>query len=1116
LRDEDRKYFNLILNQLEKAYSIAIKAKKKRIDPEDFPEILLAWDMAERVEKLVGPRGIANFIRINQQLSREELALKAVDAILNGEFGVLSIEKAADQAIRTALAILTEGVTVAPTQGIYKVCIRKNPYPYLSIYFAGPIRSAGGTEAGLILVYADYVRKRLGLMRYRPLISETENEINRFVEEIRTYEREVGRFQFHVPDSLIELAVSRLPIEINGVPTTNVEVTLNRNMTRIETNRLRGGALIVLNDGLIARAKKILGIISELKIEGWEWLSEINVKDLTHKGENTIFGVIGGRPVISFPEDLHGFRLRYGRAPNMGLSAVGVHPATFAILDYIIVPGTQIKVEYPGKGAIVVPVSSISPPIVKLKDLSVIRVRSEEEAERIKADILQVLWLGDMLISVGDFLENNALLRPSPYVEEWWLQDFKEALLNNSKDLERLNISTKRQMAIADGETPTFEEALLISQVLKIPLHPSYTLRWRAISVKELKYLLEYLWRKATLLDDSVSVPYDSFFSLILDKLLVTYIVKENEIRFKDQNIDIFRYLFKLKNRQKLSIEGNNILKVVSSIFRAEIRDTMGSIVPARMGRPEKASHREMSPSVHVLFPVGIAGGPTRNLVAAAEDKGVVSVNLAYRRCKKCGAITYYSFCRKCGVKTEQLFYCKSCNAQFKEDVCPSCGRKLNPFRETKVDLKTLLLAYKTKLKPFPKLIKGVKALTSGEKIPEYIEKGLLRAFYNLSVFKDGTIRFDATNAPLTHFRPVDIGLSLEKAHQLGYNVRSIDQTVPLKVQDIIIPRKAAEYLVRISLFVDKLLEEVYGLEPYYNVKRIEDLVGKLVVGLSPHTSVGVIGRIIGFTDAQVLYAHPFWHATKRRDCDGDQDSIMLLMDVLLNFSRHYLPKTIGGEMDTPLLLSPVVIPAEVDSQAHKIELVDRYPREFYDLTLEGKTSNEAAKLFKWVYNILNTNLQYSEIPFQFNGCKLSLKNNITTYSRLKTMYDKILHQIKICELISPDFTSKIAKSIIEHHLLPDLIGNLKAYINRGYRCKKCGAIYRRPPLFGKCERCGGGLIPTVKEKNVIKYLLTIKQLLNKYCAGESYLNQRFYLLERELKEIISVKKDQRKLIDYF
>src|SRR5207244_7032024 len=112
-----------------------------------------------------------------------------------------------------------------------------------------------------------------------------------------------------------------------------------------------------------------------------------------------------------------------------------------------------------------------------------------------------------------------------------------------------------------------------------------------------------------------------------------------------------------------------------------------------------------------------------------------------------------------------------------------------------------------------------------------------------------------------------------------------------------VFPDTCAQYLLKASKFLDDLLSSYYGLERVYNASKSEDLIGRLVVGLSPHTSVGVVGRIVGFTKASVCYAHPFWHAAKRRDCDGDEDSVSLLLDVLPNFSRESMLDTNYGHM---------------------------------------------------------------------------------------------------------------------------------------------------------------------------------------------------------------------------
>ena len=72
-------------------------------------------------------------------------------------------------------------------------------------------------------------------------------------------------------------------------------------------------------------------------------------------------------------------------------------------------------------------------------------------------------------------------------------------------------------------------------------------------------------------------------------------------------------------------------------------------------------------------------------------------------------------------------------------------------------------------LERLPSKIKGMKELSTKSKIPEPLEKGILRAKYSLPVFRDGTIRYDMSDVPLTHFTPLEINTSHEKLVELGY-----------------------------------------------------------------------------------------------------------------------------------------------------------------------------------------------------------------------------------------------------------------------------------------------------------------------------------------------------------
>ena len=386
------------------------------------------------------------------------------------------------------------------------------------------------------------------------------------------------------------------------------------------------------------------------------------------------------------------------------------------------------------------------------------------------------------------------------------------------------------------------------------------------------------------------------------------------------------------------------------------------------MGRPEKAEERKMHPPVQVLFPVGRTKGSERRLEHVARSVQAVqtldsfdidtdevsrssmisgtSLELVSRTCPACGNKTFESRCPECGFHTEIERWCSQddCGLPIDETtgMCPR-SHDVNQIRSTRdiiVDMQDLLDRTKVEVnEPQTYNPRGVLGLTSDSKIPEYVGKGILRAKHGVYCYRDGTTRFDVTDAPLTHFTPKEIGVSVESLEEIGYYsdykgepLVDENQIVELKVQDIIIPENGADYMIRVGKFVDDCLEKIYGLERYYNFSEPNDIVGQLVIGLAPHTSAGIIGRIIGFTNASICYAHPYWHAAKRRNCDGDEDALLLVLDALINFSKSYLPAGRGGFMDAPLVLSVILNPSEVDDEAHNIEVCHRYPAQFFDM----------------------------------------------------------------------------------------------------------------------------------------------------------------------------------------
>jgi len=1122
-----RRYVETLENKLEELYVISEEAREKGYDPTLEPECKVAKDLADLVEGLVGPKGVAESIReLSKKIPREELAFKIAEEIVYGKFGHLEPEAVAEQAIRTALAILTEGLTAAPLQGVAEAKIKTNHdrTHYLAIYFAGPIRSAGGTDQALTLVIGDFVRRLIGLDRYKP----TEEEISRFVEEMRLYERSVSRFQYHVSDEELRKALEWLPVEVTGTESDPVEVSSFRNLPRVETNRVRGGALRVVNDGVVGRAPKVLTIIEKLGFQGWDWLKEFRRKS-EKKSAGFMDDVIAGRPIFSFPSKRGGFRLRYGRARNTGLAAVGVHPATMLVLQGFLAAGTQLRLELPGKGGIAVPVDSLEPPIVRLKDSSVVRV-SVENFHGMKNNIEKILFLGDILISFGDFLYNSKLLEPSGYVEEWWAEDLRKAIVEKFKGhlesaSETIEVPLERLKVFLEDpfmSKPCVKEAIILSLTLDIPLHPSFTFFWPNLSsLEQLKQLREWL------LNSEIYHEKDAVCKIIgkmeveikhsLETICLPHKISNEKVIIEGEEAHTFAFCLGYRKPPNLDFSStSSILEAISLLSNMQIRKKAPTLVGSRMGRPEKAKRREMKPLVHVLFPVSLAGGAKRDIVEAAKREPVF-VDIVKRKCSACKTFTFRAKCPICGSETVFEKSCPRCGKSLKGDECPICKVSAVTYKRQVVNFKELLESTCSNLGvSVPRLLKGVKGLTNETRNPEVLEKGVLRAKYDLSVYKDGTIRFDATNAPLTHFKPSEIGVAVETLRKLGYThdvqsmpLENVYQMCELRLQDVVIPIKCAEYFAQVANFIDDLLMKVYGLSPFYNIERAEDLVGHLVVGLAPHTSVGILGRIVGFTNLNICYAHPVWQSAKRRDCDGDEDSLMLALDTLLNFSREYLPTQIGGIMDAPLLLIPIVNTEEVQRQAHDVDVADAYPVEFYEKTLETVESKQVSPLIDIIEYRLGTEAQFEGFKFTTPVSNINMGNDESSYKRLRTMIEKLDSQLELAEKIEAVEAKTVALKVLTTHFIRDIVGNLRAFSTQGFRCKSCNKRFRRLPLRGKCLSCGGQLSLTVYRGGIEKYLEAAQRLVEQYELPQYYA-QRISLMKDEINALFANKKPKQ------
>ena len=1095
--EDVRSYFQKLQDGVESSYRVARAARAKGFDPELDVEIPLTDDLASRVERLLHEydvEGVARRIReLAKKHDREELAILVAKEM--AQRPAPNKEKAVERAVRVGLAILTEGILVAPLEGLAGVKVKKNRdgSNYVDLFYAGPIRSAGGTGQALSVLIADVVRRELGIGRYQP----TREEVERYKEEIPLY-KQAQHLQYTPKDEEIVLIVSRCPVGINGEGTEEAEISGYRDLPRIETNRIRGGACLVIADGMCLKAPKIQKHVKKLKIDGWEFIDAYlkgkavhpeETKDDLGVGPNEKFiqDIVAGRPVLCHPSRPGGLRLRYGRTRATGLAALAMHPATMHILDDFIAIGTQVKTERPGKAGAITACDRIEGPLVVLKSGDFVEVDDAAAAKRLAPDVRVIADLGEILVPYGEFLENNHVLMPGAFCLEWYGQLLAEKVIS-----------------LPPGwEGATAAQALDWSRHFGVPLHPRYNLFWHDLTVEELRHLREFVASQGSLAEDRLSLPADEDMRELLVRLGAPFRLHEGRVALERHTDPFLACLGVERSDGKLTLRDEPVaeepLAYVSALAGFPMKARGPTRIGARMARPEKAAPRKMQPAPHSLFPIGHEGGAQR-LVSEAVQKDVLEVEVGLRVCSRCGKRWFLPEC-SCGGHTVPRGF---------------------PARQ-KIPLPDVLrLALERLGESRAPEIKAVMGMISKTKTPEPLEKGILRAKHEIWVFKDGTTRYDMTNLPLTHFTPKEAGIRVELARRLGYErdihgepLERDDQVLELRTQDVLIADTCGDYLLRVAAFVDELLEKYYRLPAFYNAKGREDLLGQLVVTLAPHTSGGVLARIVGFTRAQACFAHPYMIAARRRNCDGDEDSLILLLDSLLNFSRSFLPDKRGGLMDAPLVLTTRIDPNEIDKEAHNLDLPTTYPVALYQAAERFAHPKEVEPLIDTVSKRIGTVLQYEGFAYTHETTNVSEGPLASAYGE-GNMAEKIDKQLDLALKIRAVDPNDVVARIVVHHFLPDLIGNLKAFSSQQVRCTKCGEKFRRMPLRGRCLACGGNLTLTVHESSVKKYLEISKKISSQFEVS-NYLRQRIDLIEEAITSLFTNDRAQDlKLDDFF
>jgi len=910
-------YFKLIEKKTKEVYAVAEEARKKGIDPADKVEIPLAKSLAEKVVGLISAvypqmenSGITERIL---ELEREHgkldtfVAFKIAEEVAKQKFcKFASLLEAIEAGIRIGFAYSTLGVVSSPIEGFTKLEIRKTREgkDYLAAYFSGPIRSAGTTASCLSLMLIDYLREMFGYATYDP----TKDEVKRCVTENHDYHERITNLQYMPTDEEITFLAEKIPIQIDGEPTEKLEVSNYKNLPRIATNYVRGGMCLIFSEGLSQKAAKGFRYLNRMKQKGlqstgFDFIAEyLEIHEKRDKGKTEdsptyINDMIAGRPIFGHPSRSGAFRFRYGRGRSNGFSGISIHPATMGITDSFIATGTQLKLERPTKGCIVTSCESIDGPIIKLNNGSVRKVKTAEEAKKLYPETQEIIYLGDALFPFSDVANRNARLIKPGYVEEIWKLDLREKISSMLGQNREKDSEFEKQI---DSFNIRFEQAVEISSKYGIPLHPKYIFYWTEISKEEFLGLL--LWLRNAKIEKKIILPYNKAeqekYALgkralellgVEHEVIIEHVVINQDIsKALLANIGVDWKILEEENSLKEAInpdkfdEEKTILEIINKNSAFKIKDKAGEFIGARMGRPEKAKLRKLIGSPNVLFPVGREGGRLRSFQAAV-DTGSVTGDFPVYYCDSCKKETIYPSCENCNLQTRKMFYCYEC----KETSLRKCEQheKSTTHYTRQIDINHYFESAREKIgftnQEVPPLVKGVRGTSSAGHSVEHLSKGILRAVLDLQVNKDGTIRFDATEMPLVSFKPKEAGVSVNKLREIGYlhdiygkELEDNEQIIELKPHDILLPSspeapesRADDIFIRIAHFVDEELARLYGLKPFYNLKKREDLVGQLGVCIAPHNCAGVVCRIVGFSNTLGLFASPYMHAAVRRDC---------------------------------------------------------------------------------------------------------------------------------------------------------------------------------------------------------------------------------------------------------
>jgi hypothetical protein len=692
--------------------------------------------------------------------------------------------------------------------------------------------------------------------------------------------------------------------------------------------------------------------------------------------------------------DNSGFRILKGKARNTGFGTVGISNAAIQILKFLS-PGDQIRLEFPFKFFQVQCIDSIEGPYVRLKDNRFLKLNTVEELKTEQQNIIEILNLGDMLICEID-LPNNF---QHEYIGKNHLSWIKVAILSfnhvtdqNQHVLEEIfNLKFVKNEKISfinffidylmnnESEITSFRSVALY-KTFSIPIHPRWTPRWKKLTNKQ--WRLFRTWIRKTRYWEATNKSFKIHQIEGEYDPNIEQILKEGEVCFHiiDNKIKIIEF---------------------GSIFYFIFLDPSHDL-------------GEIEPSENIFSPISFLNKSNKIRFHIEE---IFRVN--------------------CSLQNINISYIESTSGNIHGFIHPKSNEEISLVKTRLAELNSGLEFEQLN---FPKT-ENINLEQFSDKL--VLDKTILRAKNNLTVFKDGLIHFSVINSPLTSFKPIEINVSVEQLHSLGYYydiyghlLENSQQEVLLKPSDIIIPENLLEQIINVMRFINDELKLIYDKEPFYDISmESNSIIGLNVIGINKNYSIGIFGRVIGYSSVSTCFATPIWHLSKGSYCNGEMsDSFVLDLDCFLNLDIRLIISKIGMFRGIPIFTQ---IQPDLSISSATLE---KFSGGFFNKFVYEKESHskDSTQHINDFISYIKYNSQFNQFSVIYTADKI---NPIVSRNELLTIpgqIEKLISFFEYSTILKTIDIIKIFNGSISAFIYNNILPMINNFFKADFLCPSC------------------------------------------------------------------------------